>query len=595
MPVRAAAGLLGRARLARCPLVGATIGGVPYIAVAFFQGWQVGVAAIVFLIVYQQIENNVFQPVIHRYTVQLNPLWIILAVLVGANVLGHLRGADGHPGRRHRPGADPGVVEHRGRRAGRRPSGRRLEPADRGAPGPAPSSIEGVDPRSAELLELPVVRERLAGLTSFAGGRAPRPRAGALAPTRPRSPGGVARTEEASLLRDRGRRRPRRRVSTSATAVGPGRARRDARGRDARRGARHRARSGVETAEAIAPLDEVAPAAGRRSSSAAAAAPARRVEAALERALDPHGGLLDTASPELASVAPPPRRRPPRRGRPAARPRGAPAPAPAGVVHHRARRPAGARRQGVVALGRPGHRPRQLRLGRDDLRRADRAGRGQQPHARAGRRGGRGGGAHPARAVAAGGGGARGRSTRSRRPLGRPRPGAGPRRPVARPGTAAAVEPADEVDLRAARHPLLDPATAVPIDLPLAGTRALVVSGPNTGGKTVALKTLGLLRDAAPVRPARAGRRARACRCSTGCSPTSATTSRSPRACPPSRPTCAGSIAIDGGGRAALAGAARRAGRRHRSRRGLAPRAGGDRAAGATRARWCWPPPTTPR
>ncbi len=70
------------------PLVGATIGGVPYIAVAFFQGWPIGVAAIVFLIVYQQIENNVFQPVIHRFTVKLNPLWIILAVLIGSQILG---------------------------------------------------------------------------------------------------------------------------------------------------------------------------------------------------------------------------------------------------------------------------------------------------------------------------------------------------------------------------------------------------------------------------------------------------------------------------------------------------------------------------
>ena len=56
----------------------------------------------------------------------------------------------------------------------------------------------------------------------------------------------------------------------------------------------------------------------------------------------------------------------------------------------------------------------------------------------------------------------------------------------------APVEVSDEVRLLAARHPLLDPAAAVPIDLDLADLRALVVSGPNTGGKTVALKTLGL-------------------------------------------------------------------------------------------------------
>jgi predicted PurR-regulated permease PerM len=73
------------------PLAGATLAAIIVTTIAFLDDpVPAGIVVLVYFIVYQQIENHLLQPLVYGRTVQLSPLAVLIAVLIGAELAGVL-------------------------------------------------------------------------------------------------------------------------------------------------------------------------------------------------------------------------------------------------------------------------------------------------------------------------------------------------------------------------------------------------------------------------------------------------------------------------------------------------------------------------
>ncbi|MDQ3163576.1 MAG: AI-2E family transporter [Actinomycetota bacterium] len=87
VPFAVALGLLV-ALLDLIPLAGATIAAIIVTTVGFLDSTTSGIVLLIFFLLYQQLENHVLQPVVYGRTVQLSPLAVLIAVLIGAELAG---------------------------------------------------------------------------------------------------------------------------------------------------------------------------------------------------------------------------------------------------------------------------------------------------------------------------------------------------------------------------------------------------------------------------------------------------------------------------------------------------------------------------
>jgi predicted PurR-regulated permease PerM len=70
------------------PMIGATIGAVIVSAIGFATDWKIGVACVIFYLIYQQLENYVLYPRVMSRSVDVPGAVTVIAALVGASLLG---------------------------------------------------------------------------------------------------------------------------------------------------------------------------------------------------------------------------------------------------------------------------------------------------------------------------------------------------------------------------------------------------------------------------------------------------------------------------------------------------------------------------
>ncbi|MFI5036667.1 MAG: AI-2E family transporter [Acidimicrobiales bacterium] len=68
------------------PTIGGALAGIPTVLFAFGHSLTAGIVTLVVFLAYTQVENHVLNPLVMSRTVRLNPLWVFVAVLVGAEV-----------------------------------------------------------------------------------------------------------------------------------------------------------------------------------------------------------------------------------------------------------------------------------------------------------------------------------------------------------------------------------------------------------------------------------------------------------------------------------------------------------------------------